>query len=83
MKKITYNQFLEISAELVAIPFLADDFFAEVGVEEIMEIPPKKFNEVLSLAQKFREFACELAIHKSRTLQSKSRHSGRDITRRM
>lgn len=83
MRTLTQRQFLELRAELLGMPFMADLFFEEMGIEDLLEIPRNRYHEALSIVTKFRELNCELADFKKRSVQSRSRFSGRDMTRRM
>lgn len=72
---LSERQLREIHAEFMAIPFVADVFSEEIGMD-IADIPKDQFRQYLKLAKKFRELACEFASVKSSRLQSKSRERG-------
>lgn len=82
MKTITKNQLMEINAEFLATPYLADQFIEELELVCFSEVPIDKFDEMLQLARQFREYAIGISELKKKRLQSKSRESGRRIRKK-
>ena len=77
MRRITKEQCIEINAELLAIPYVADQLLDEIGIDDIRDVKTSQFRSVLALAKKFRDYACKLAELKKSRIQSTSRMSGR------
>ena len=73
MEKISKSQLMEIDAEFLAIPYVADLFIEELGVDCFSDITRSKFSKTLSLARQFREYAINISSLKKKRLQSKSR----------